>query len=76
MSSACEEVIIQITPKVFFLFGIHGYLERTHSRYTNQLRSSEKLKVIMKTILYMGNTLNQGTPRGTEYLIIDVESPG
>lgn len=29
-----------------------------------ELRGSEKLKVIMKNILLIGNTLNEGTPRG------------
>ncbi|ONK75856.1 uncharacterized protein A4U43_C03F21270 [Asparagus officinalis] len=29
-----------------------------------QIRSSDKLKEIMKKILYLGNTLNQGTARG------------
>lgn len=31
---------------------------------TCQVRGSEKLKEIMKKILHLGNTLNQGTARG------------
>ncbi|PUZ67588.1 hypothetical protein GQ55_3G447900 [Panicum hallii var. hallii] len=37
---------------------------QTVSSACEELRSSEKLKVIMKNILLIGNTLNQGTPRG------------
>ncbi|KAL6847320.1 hypothetical protein ACP4OV_023173 [Aristida adscensionis] len=37
---------------------------QTVSVACEELRSSEKLKVIMKNILLIGNTLNQGTPRG------------
>ncbi|KAL6623534.1 hypothetical protein ACP70R_033413 [Stipagrostis hirtigluma subsp. patula] len=37
---------------------------QTVSAACDELRSSEKLKVIMKNILLIGNTLNQGTPRG------------
>ncbi|WZZ91908.1 hypothetical protein YC2023_120487 [Brassica napus] len=33
------------------------------SLLVNQIRSSQKLKGIMKRILYLGNTLNQGTVR-------------
>ncbi|KAJ1265985.1 hypothetical protein BS78_08G116100 [Paspalum vaginatum] len=37
---------------------------QTVSSACEELRSSEKLKIIMKNILLIGNTLNQGTPRG------------
>ncbi|CAL5090352.1 unnamed protein product [Urochloa decumbens] len=37
---------------------------QTVSSACEELRGSEKLKVIMKNILLIGNTLNQGTPRG------------
>ncbi|TVU49536.1 hypothetical protein EJB05_00849 [Eragrostis curvula] len=47
---------------------------QTVSSACEELRSSEKLKVIMKNILYMGNTLNQGTPRGTELRVVDIVS--
>ncbi|KAG8093045.1 hypothetical protein GUJ93_ZPchr0012g22144 [Zizania palustris] len=36
----------------------------TVSSACEELRGSEKLKVIMQKILFLGNTLNQGTPRG------------
>lgn len=35
-----------------------------------QVRNSQKLKEIMKKILYLGNTLNQGTARGKHYIIL------
>ncbi|XP_033138435.1 formin-like protein 20 isoform X2 [Brassica rapa] len=37
-----------------------------------EIRSSQKLKGIMKRILYLGNTLNQGTVRGKHYDIINI----
>ncbi|EEC76880.1 hypothetical protein OsI_15084 [Oryza sativa Indica Group] len=36
----------------------------TVSSACEELRGSEKLKVIMEKILFLGNKLNQGTPRG------------
>lgn len=42
------------------------------SLLVNQIRSSQKLKGIMKRILYLGNTLNQGTVRGKHYDIINI----
>lgn len=38
------------------------------SLLVRQVRTSQKLKEIMKKILYLGNTLNQGTARGKYYI--------
>lgn len=42
------------------------------SLLVNQIRSSQKLKGIMKRIVYLGNTLNQGTVRGKHYDINNI----
>uniref|UniRef100_A0A0E0KNC9 Formin-like protein n=1 Tax=Oryza punctata TaxID=4537 RepID=A0A0E0KNC9_ORYPU len=58
----CEQFFLELmkVPRVESKFRIFAF----KIQFQSQLRGSEKLKVIMEKILFLGNKLNQGTPRG------------
>ncbi|KAL9995482.1 putative formin, FH2 domain-containing protein [Helianthus debilis subsp. tardiflorus] len=47
-------------------------LNLVHSACDEVVRKSVKLKEVMKRILYLGNTLNQGTARGNTFIKIEI----
>ncbi|KAK8587452.1 hypothetical protein V6N12_021945 [Hibiscus sabdariffa] len=76
----CEQYFLELikVPRVESKMGVFSFkiqfrtqisefrrsLETVHSA-CEEVRNSDKLKEIMKKILYLGNTLNQGTARGS-----------
>lgn len=69
LNSACDEVY----NKLLLVFGaVHIFLRHILLMLLHQVRSSQKLKEIMKRIDYLGNT-NQGPARGKT---ISLRSPG
>ncbi|WZZ37919.1 hypothetical protein YC2023_034178 [Brassica napus] len=68
VNSACEEVrcLQEITYFLCYFTCMSRLFLRLFSSLlvVHQVRTSPKLKEIMKKILYLGNTLNQGTARG------------
>uniref|UniRef100_A0A0D9W2W9 Formin-like protein n=1 Tax=Leersia perrieri TaxID=77586 RepID=A0A0D9W2W9_9ORYZ len=58
----CEQFFLALmkVPRVESKFRIFSF----KIQFQSQLRGSEKLRVIMEKILFLGNKLNQGTPRG------------
>jgi len=69
VNSACEEVLclcnynhyavcISLTLCIFYFWF--------------KVRKSDKLKDIMKKILFLGNTLNQGTARGKSFSVVAI----
>uniref|UniRef100_A0A1J3GBH9 Formin-like protein n=2 Tax=Noccaea caerulescens TaxID=107243 RepID=A0A1J3GBH9_NOCCA len=76
----CEQFLLELmkVPRVEYKLKVFSFKIQFDTQITEhekrlnvansaseKVRSSEKLKQIMKHILYLGNTLNQGTPKGS-----------